>query len=419
MAPYTLIITALLGLVAAQTPGKTKEVHPKVKTWKCSKAGCKELKTALVLDSAAHPIYQKNNTAKNCGNWGSPADPTVCPDEETCAKNCIMEGIENYADYGVTTKGSSMTLNMMGKNGVSSPRVYLLAENEKKYEVLKLTGQEFTFDVDVSKLPCGMNGALYLSEMKADGGRSKLNPAGATYGTGYCDAQCFVTPWVEGVGNIKGDGICCNELDIWEANARATHLAPHPCNKPGLYRCSGEECQFEGVCDKNGCGMNPYKVGDQSYYGPQGRKVDTTKPFTVVTQFPAKDGILQEVVRYYIQNGNIIENAAINVTGPINDDYCDAHGARKFMELGAMKGMGESMSRGMVLAMSVWWDEGGFMQWLDGSADGAGPCNATEGDPKVIVTKEAKPAVTFSNIKWGDIGTTFKAKNQNRWNRLN
>jgi cellulase len=110
-----------------------------------------------------------------------------------------MDAVTNYADYGVTTKGAELTMTMFGKNGVSSPRIYLLSENKKKYEILKLTNQEFSFDVDVSKLPCGMNGALYLSEMEADGGKSKLNPGGATYGTGYCDAQCFVTPWVNGV----------------------------------------------------------------------------------------------------------------------------------------------------------------------------------------------------------------------------
>jgi cellulase len=200
MPSIALISTVLLGLAAAQTPIKSPDNHPKLSTWKCTKAGgCREQRTALVLDSASHPIYQKNSPSKGCGNWGSPPDKDVCPDEETCAKNCVMEGIQNYADYGVTTSGGSVTLNMMGKNGVSSPRIYLLAEGEKKYELLKLTGQEFSFDVDLSKLPCGMNGALYLSEMKEDGGKSKLNPGGAAYGTGYCDAQCFVTPWVEGV----------------------------------------------------------------------------------------------------------------------------------------------------------------------------------------------------------------------------
>ena len=85
---------------------------------------------------------------------------------------------------------------------VVSPRVYLLAPNEKKYEMLKLTGNEFTFDVDVAKLPCGMNGALYLSEMDAYGGQSQLNTAKAPYGAGYCDAQCFTTPFIDGVVRV-------------------------------------------------------------------------------------------------------------------------------------------------------------------------------------------------------------------------
>lgn len=44
------------------------------------------------------------------------------------------------------------------------------------------------------------------------------------------------------------------------------------------------------------------------------------------------------------------------------------------------------MSRGMVLAFAVWWDVGGFMDWLDGTASGAGPCNSTEGNPEFIKT---------------------------------
>jgi hypothetical protein len=60
-------------------------------------------------------------------------------------------------------------------------------------QMFKFTGnQEFTFDVDLSNLPCGFNGALYFVSMDADGGMSKYstNKAGAKYGTGYCDAQC-------------------------------------------------------------------------------------------------------------------------------------------------------------------------------------------------------------------------------------
>jgi cellulase len=201
MAPYTFIAATLLGLAMAQTPGNSSEVHPKITTWKCTKAGgCVEKNSAIVLDSATHWIHQKNNTALGCGNWGSGADPIACPDEKTCAQNCIIEGIPDYKEFGVSTSGSNLRLDMYNPNGgTASPRVYLLAADEKNYEMLQLTGNELAFDVDVSKLPCGMNGALYLSEMKEDGGRSELNPKGAELGTGYCDAQCFVTPWVDGV----------------------------------------------------------------------------------------------------------------------------------------------------------------------------------------------------------------------------
>ena len=58
------------------------------------------------------------------------------------------------------------------------------------YYMFHLKNREFTFDVDVSNLPCGLNGALYFVEMDKDGGLSKFssNKAGAKYGTGYCDA---------------------------------------------------------------------------------------------------------------------------------------------------------------------------------------------------------------------------------------
>lgn len=211
-------------------------------------------------------------------------------------------------------------------------------------------------------------------------------------------------------GNIAGQGVCCNEMDVWEANSRSNQIAPHTCSKNGIFGCTGDECGFEGLCDEWGCGDNPYlHRNDKEFYGP-GLKIDTTKPFTVVTQFPAKDGVLQAIVRKYVQNGVVIENTASNIT--MDQAYCSAQGNNvdKYTKLGGHKGMGDALARGMVLAMSIWWDEGGFMKWLDSGT--AGPCNATEGDPKVVQTIEKAPTVKFSQIKWGEIGSTFAEKNQ-------
>ena len=98
---------------------------------------------------------------------------------------------------------------------MSSPQVYLLQDNTI-HDLFKLLNWEITFDVDVSKVPagrnlrlyvilianraslfganwrstvpCGINGALYLSGVGPTGGASALNAAGAKYGTGYRDA---------------------------------------------------------------------------------------------------------------------------------------------------------------------------------------------------------------------------------------
>jgi cellulose 1,4-beta-cellobiosidase len=135
----------------------------------------------------------------NCVNNGF--NSTLCPDVATCAKNYAVEGVD-YASYGIQTSGSSLTLNLFKqKNNTttqSSPKVYLLA-NDPTYDILHLLNKELTFDINVSRVPCVINGALYLSEISANGDASDLNTAGAKYGTGYYDAQCPVNNFVKGV----------------------------------------------------------------------------------------------------------------------------------------------------------------------------------------------------------------------------
>ena len=97
--------------------------------------------------------------------------------------------------YGITTSGNALTLKFVTNGPYSTnigSRVYLMDTADSKYQLFNLKNQEFTFDVDMSQLPCGLNGALYFVEMDADGGTSRFsgNKAGAKYGTGYCDTQC-------------------------------------------------------------------------------------------------------------------------------------------------------------------------------------------------------------------------------------
>lgn len=68
----------------------------------------------------------------------------------------------------------------------------------------------------------------------------------------------------------------------------------------------------------------------------------------------------------------------------MTQELCDAvpDQAGRFNELGGLKGMGEVMARGMVLVLSIWWDEGGNMNWLNSP-----PCSGTEGAPYSILVK--------------------------------
>jgi len=311
---------ALLPLISAQQIGHTRNVNPKLLTQTCTKKhGCKTQGTYVVLDALSHPIDTKSGAS--CQNSTGRPDTSICPTVGACASHCALEGID-YAQHGVHAHGDELKLyqylNINGTETSVSPRLYLLGADGKDYEQPALLNQEFTFTVDVSNLPCGMNGALYLSAMDRTGGRSTLNPAGAAYGTGYCDAQCPDNGWTNGVANLAHKGACCNEMDIWEANARSTQLTPHACNVTGLYQCTGADCGGDGVCDKSGCGINPYGEGDHSFYGYKD-VVDTTQPFTVVTQFHTDNGKasgkLSQIKRLYVQHGKTIQEPSFTING--------------------------------------------------------------------------------------------------------
>ena len=147
----------------------------------------------VTIDANWRWVHAKDST-ENCysGSWNK----KFCPDAEACSKNCMLEGVDqnDYLNtYGVSTQDSSLTLRYITKHTYGEnvgSRLYLLDETGKQYKGFDFTNQQFSFTADMSKVPCGMNGAIYSVEMPIDGGLNRLNQAGAPYGTGYGDAQC-------------------------------------------------------------------------------------------------------------------------------------------------------------------------------------------------------------------------------------
>ena len=141
-------------------------------------------------------------------------------------------------------------------------------------------------------------------------------------------------------------------------------------------------------------------MGDQSFYGTS-KTVDTSKPFTVVTQFVTADGTdsgtLAQINRFYVQGGKTIPNSvgryyrsllllrpfaagyttvhagSIQLTHPpvsvqgidpvnhISDNYCKQQKTvfkdnNYFSTVGGLAAMGKSLTK-MVLVLSVWDDQ--------------------------------------------------------------
>ena len=158
-----------------------------------------------------------------------------------------------------------------------------------------------------------------------------ISSAALLLGTGYCDAQCPKdVKFINGEANIldgtdfsKGGhyGACCAEMDIWEANSISSAYTSHVCDSAGGYRCEGNSCGQTGVCDTSGCDSNSFRAGNYFFYGPGSSfKVDTTRPFKVVTQFITEDGSdlspLKEIKRFFVQNGTVIPNPDLQFNVP-------------------------------------------------------------------------------------------------------
>ncbi|KAF2013591.1 glycoside hydrolase family 7 protein [Aaosphaeria arxii CBS 175.79] len=451
MYRFLAVTSALVALAQGQLVGTQQtETHPGM-TWQTctAKGSCTTKNGKIVIDANWRWLHTKTGYT-NCytGNeWNS----TLCSTNKDCASNCALDGADYKGTYGITASGNSLQLKFVTKGSYSTnigSRTYLM-KDDTTYEMFKLApNNEFTFDVDLSNLPCGLNGALYFVSMDADGGMKKYstNKAGAKYGTGYCDAQCpRDLKFINGEGNaegwtassndqnagVGGHGSCCAEMDIWEANSVSTAVTPHSCSTIEQSRCDGDKCggtysadRYTGVCDPDGCDFNSYRMGDKTFYG-KGKTVDTSKKFTVVTQFVGS-GDSMEIKRFYVQGGKVIPNSDSKIAGvegnSITTKFCDAQkkvfgDTYTFKDKGGMANMSKALQQGMVLVMSLWDDHYANMLWLDSTYPtdkdpsvpgiGRGECETGSGVPADVESKSADASVIYSNIKFGPLNSTF------------
>ncbi|KAK9769508.1 putative Cellulose 1, 4-beta-cellobiosidase [Seiridium cardinale] len=203
--------------------------------------------------------------------------------------------------------------------------------------------------------------------------------------------------------------------------------SPHPCTENTYHVCETSNCggtysegRFAGKCDANGCDYNPYRMGIQDFYG-KGKTVDTSKKFTVVTQFQEN-----RLAQSFVQDGEIEIPAptydGLPDSSAIIPDFCTnqfkVFGDRdRFSEVGSFPQLNKALQVPMVLVMSIWDDHYANMLWLDSTypPEKEGPPGAARGDctqsscvPSDVEANTRNAQVVWSNIRFGPIGSTVK-----------
>jgi cellulose 1,4-beta-cellobiosidase len=235
--------------------------------------GCTKNATTMTLDANWRWAHKKgcepecsgkDNCVSNDGHWTDQCIRDTNTGLPNCS--CVLEGVgekEWETNYGIRSEepGSVNITLVAGPSTTSTVgvRTFLLSPvpcpnssepcprpNTSGYEQFSLLNREFTFTVDVSRLPCGVAGKLQLIDMEPTGdfgtGEYPGNTAGASYGTGYCNAKCANdVRWIKGSPNqlrseVVGHadlngylGSCCTEFELFEGNAYANAFRSHSC----------------------------------------------------------------------------------------------------------------------------------------------------------------------------------------------
>lgn len=206
-------------------------------------------------------------------------------------------------------------------------------------------GRRLSFIVDLSRVGCGCNLAIYLTALPAvEGNPSSADARERGIPPYYCD--------VKGVG-----GHFCPEIDLMEANTAAFQATPHKCEAlpDGAY----------SECDRGGCAQNTR--GDPSTYGAGPTyAIDTTLPFEVHTEFFEEAGTLTGIRTTLRQVWRQVE---------LDHHSCNT---------AYLAQISTALNDGMSLRISYNGGGSGEMAWLDSPPCGVQSCTHSNAGHAVI-----------------------------------
>ena len=246
---------------------------------------------------------------------------------------------------GFFTEDEGDTLVMYGNS-----RAFLVEDVEharlKQWKHIDLRGKILSVEMDVSKVPCSVNAALYFVDMR---------------GPHYCDIQ-------------SGGESACTEIDIFEGNVGAVQATVHTQTGEG----------GDGTCNQWGCTVNlgryPFVNGlrTSDLYGRAAREIDTAFPFNVVASVSeggdlsivlsqSKDGRQRRTLPFFnVSSASNPASAACSRADP--HASCGERDQPSPVPLGVPRdstvASGAAWGRGLVLAVSLW-GNADIRRWLD------------------------------------------------------
>jgi len=222
------------------------------------------------------------------------------------------------------------------------------------YYNFTLFNKEVSYDIDLGKVGCSCNAALFFVTMPGflqDGSIAKGEDPKLPY---YCDAT--------GIG-----GVLCWEHDTIEGNMYTMAVTPHGCNAAR----GGHISQ----CHQKGCQSNTFEEDPKAFCPDASCKIDTRKPFRIIERYEA-DATMSTLAR--IHTRLVQGESAFEWETCAQPDYLQDLA-------GAFKG-------NWTMVFQLWGTDHKTMEWLDGPTGCEGDCVPGETE------------TTFSNLAIRDLG---------------
>jgi len=191
-------------------------------------------------------------------------------------------------------------------------------------------GKTLSFVVDLSKVGCACNLALYLINGPPRDETGQPAVGTCSWSPYYCDSN----------------GVCgehCPEVDIMEANSHAFAATPHKCDAPSL---SGHY----GSCDGKGCSQHTASLGARAYGPADHYRINTLRPFEVHTSFHEASS---PTGRVFAGMTTVLRQGHRELT--LDHRHCSSY----------IEALTAPLLQGMILRISYWGQKASTMAWLD------------------------------------------------------